>query len=328
MRKIARIPLAALALGATAASLAAGPVEDGEEALRNGRPGLAMKFFKIAVQQDPDDTRAWDGYTRATKATEGAVPRKAPVAPATRPGQLPVPRAAGVPVASPAADGESGSVVDTEAIATSYLRGKPIFYAEGLKRLIRGRRVRSAKVAKRTYEQQKEELTRYYVRKSGGRLGISATLFSPKLYAYLAALRASKENLGADGGVEIWETEADKSFRLIEFYLVFKNLTYEGGIDARRRLAPLDEVQTKVFLEDDKGIRYSPYKTEGPAEPVVRDFQEMSVWFAPVNRTGTPLWENTVSEMRLVIEGLDGEARRVVFPFAKNIFRRMVQVNG
>jgi hypothetical protein len=54
----------------------------------------------------------------------------------------------------------------------------------------------------------------------------------------------------------------------------------------------------------------------------------MSVWFAPVNRTGTPLWENAVSEMRLVIEGIRGEAKRVAFPFSKNIFRKMVRVNG
>lgn len=324
--RMLRTTLAVAALAAAASSLAAGPVEDGEEALRSGRPALAMKFFKIAVQQDPDDARAWDGYTRATKANEAAgAATSSPGAEAAEP-DLPV--APGVPIAAKAVGGDQPVEVDTDAIATNYLKGKPIFYAEGLKRLIQGRRVRDAKVAERTYEQEKEALTRYYVRKHGGTMGISATLFTPQLYAYLAALRTAKQNLGKDGGVEIWEKEADKSFRLLEFYVVFKNLTYEGGIEARRKLLGIDDVQNKIFLEDDRGIRYAPYKVEGPDEPVVKDFQEMTVWFAPVNRKGTPLWENTVSEMRLVIEDIRGEARRVIFPYQKNVFRRMVQVDG
>jgi hypothetical protein len=240
MHLLARNTAAALALCAAAASLPAGPVEDGEEALRAGRPELAMKFFKIAVQQNPDDARAWSGYTAATKATKGDASAALPSAPSVPEPSAPVapiaPVSDAIPVADPASDSASETVADPEQIATSYLKGKPIFYAEGLKKLIRGRRVTNKKVSERTYEQEKERLSRYYTRKKGGKLGISATLFSPRLYAYLAALRASKEKLGPEGGVEIWEKEADKSFRLIEFYVVFKNLSYKGGIHARHKL--------------------------------------------------------------------------------------------
>lgn len=309
-----------------------GPVEDGEEALRQGNHSLALRFFKVAIQADPENERAWSGYQAASKA---AARDSSPGRPPRR--TLPRTQApAGVPVAQPVAqevpDEPTAPVSDRrlpdQDIATRYLKGEPLFYSKAIEDMVQRRLKKKLRVQQAIYDQEKETLTREYVRKRGGSLGMQATLFTPQLYGHLARLRAHKNKLGPAGAKELWLKEADKSFRTLEFYVVIKNLTYEGGIQSRRRRIDITDIEKKIFLEDDRGLRYEPYKTTPPKTDLIKDMDEMTVWFAPISQKGTPIWEGAVSEVRLVIEDVEGEAHRIVFPFPKSTFRRMVQLGS
>lgn len=329
--------LVALSLGLS--SLLAGPVEDGEEAMRRGEAEVALRFFKVGIKADPDDERAWAGYEKATRALAGepsAAPAVAPGVPRAveAPPSPPDPAQADVPLArfQDAATTDVQTNIKAgptnEATVDRYLRGEPIFYSDGFKRLMTGRRVKDIRPAQARYDQEKEELTRYYTRKFDGRLGVSATLFTPRLYAFLACARSAEKKLGEKGAEEYWLKEGDLSFRTLEFYLVVKNLTYKGGVQGRPQRLDIAGIENRVFLEDDRGTRYLPYKTRAPASARLKELDNFTVWFAPVARDGTPIWENAVSELRLVLEGQPGEAQRIVFPFQKTVFRRMVQVGS
>lgn len=321
-----RFPRAlALALSLTAlAPLGAGPIEDGEAALREGQYDLALRFFKVAIKSNPDDERAWQGYEAASREVK-ALPSR----PASRPAARPAPQSA-QPLATGLVAEEGGftrpadDLVQQDAFQR-YKNGEPIFYSPQFKRLITGRRLKSKRVAEAFYEQQRQIRTRYYQRKNRGRISIGATLMNPELYAYFACLRAADQKMGKDAAIEIWERDASRAFRLIEFFISLENLSYEGGKDARPKLANIEGIENMVFLEDDRGLRYKPYKTSKVRQGQLRDKDSFTVWFAPFDRNGNAVWEGSVSELRLVIEGLPGEAGRIRFPFAKSMFRRMVQ---
>jgi hypothetical protein len=304
-----------------ASRLPAGPVEDGEEALRNGQAELALRFFKVAIQTNPDNDRAWNGYRQASaQAAMGkSGPRGSSIASP--------PLSTKLPVANPVLQ-EVPAMPDATAaeVANRYLRGQALFYSKDLERHFK-RLPKNLRLAQLAYDQEKEALTRYYTRKRGGSLAVSATLMTPKLYTTLAKVRAIKGKLTAEGAKDIWLREGDKSFRTLEFYIVVKNLTHKGGLSAQRRKLDISDIENQVFLEDDRGVRYEPYKKEAPKTDMLSDMDSFSVWFAPISRSGSPLWEAAVSELRLVVEGVEGEAQRIVFPFPKNVFRRMLKVD-
>lgn len=303
----------------------AGPLEDGQEALARGQAELALKFFKVAIQTMPDSEAAWDGYRRATELSLKKGSSSASKAPA--PSFPEVPAAPSVPLASQ--DGPSPALpsqADKAQIARAYIQGKPIFFSDDLAHALEGRQISRYDKAQRRYEEERDLLTKTYARKYKGKLAISTVLFTPKLYSHLVAARAAKSKLSSDDAIQLWKEESKEAFRLLEFWVHFKNLTFKGGIQGRPSPIDLGNIQERIFLEDDRGNRYKPYKVKGPAHEVVRDETSMTVWFAPIHRSGTPLWETAVSELRVVLENQPGEADRIVFAFPKRHFQRMVQV--
>lgn len=312
----------AAALGAVCLATAsfAGPIEDGEEALRRGDHQIALRFFKVAIKANPDDPRAWAGYEQAARG--GETPTGAgPVAPASSAGPLAVGTDSTVGSAE-----ERAQLDHIERTAFErYKRGERIFYNESFKRLIRGKRLNNRRIAQAWFDQRKALFTRQYERKNNGRLGVAATLFTPELYAYFACLRATTTKVDKDGAEAFWERDAADAFKYLEFFVQLNNLTYEGGPSAHRKLVNIDGIEDKVFLEDDRGVRYLPFKKRAPEKDALLSQDDMTVWFAPFDRNGNAIWDNAVSRMRLVIEGVQGEAERMIFRFPKSMFRRMLQ---
>ncbi len=302
-----------------AAPVGAGPVEDGENALAQGRTEMAIRFFKIAIQANPDDARAWAGYERAARGLGTDRPVTGGAAAAVE---------AGAPLAV-GAEIEGGRTPHPSRVEGNaferYKRGEPVFFNPDFKNLIAGKRLENKATAAAFYEQRRNMTTRLYRRKKGGRIDGACTLFSPELYAYFACVRAHQLKLDKAGAEEVWERDSARAFKLLEFFVDLENRTYEGGIQANRQVVNLDGIERQVFLEDDRGVRYLPYEVTKPKSPLLRDKEQITAWFAPFDRSGNAIWENAVSELRLVIEGIEGEAEKISFGFPKVMFRRMLQ---
>lgn len=308
-------PVLALSL-ALLGSAHAGPVEDGLEALEAGDAALALRYFKIAIKANPQDDAAWSGYERASKlAAGGADPGPGTSTPA--------------PAPAPAAAGPAGPQGAIEAGAFArYLKGDRIFYSESFKAIMRGRRMTNKTSAKAQYDAKRLTQTRFYTRKKGGGIEVGATLFTPELHAYFACVQATDKKLSPEAAVQLWEKSAEQSFRLLEFYVLVENKTWKGGVHSNKREIDLSGINEQVFLEDDRGVRYQPYKTDLPSSITVKDSFAFNVWFPPFDKNGRAIWENSVNELRLVFDSVEGESSRIVFPFRKVMFQRLIQAEN
>ncbi len=280
--------------------------------LKQGRYEEAERLYKAVIMSDPLNEEAWKGY-RATireKALHGKKNEDGRSDSTARPAALRIStleenKARPVPEASASVPAGGDHSRDSRR------RGGAARYVPPVDRKL----LRNEWKAKKAYDRLAATRTARFRRRYGGITEAQATYYDKKLYARLAAYIGAQKKWSPDEADVNYTIMSKDTRKSLEFVVRLRNYSFP------REIVPLDNLEDRVRLKDDRGHVYQPLRIKPPKEKRLIDRAVFTVYFPKYDEKGTPVCRKARRWLYLQIDGLQGDNGVVTsIRFPKKLF--------